>query len=144
MKAALSVAVKTDRRDARGIAQLLRMGWFRPVHRKSVPSQEVRALLGARKQLQVKVMDLERTPRGLLRGFGLKVGDVSRGKLPARIRELAAGHAMLEKIVEPLLAAREAMWREFARLHREVLTIVKGDETCRRLMTVPGWARSCR
>ncbi|CAA9430391.1 MAG: Mobile element protein [uncultured Phycisphaerae bacterium] len=144
VKAALSVAVKTDRRDARGIAQLLRMGWFRPVHRKSVPSQEVRALLGARKQLQVKVMDLERTPRGLLRGFGLKVGDVSRGKLPARIRELAAGHAMLEKIVEPLLAAREAMWREFARLHREVLTIVKGDETCRRLMTVPGWARSCR
>src|ERR687883_1594491 len=105
VKAALSaMAVKTDRRDARGIAQLLRMGWYRPVHRKSVPSQEVRALLGARKQLQVKVLDLEQTLRGLLRGFGLKVGDVSRGKLPARIRELAAGHAMLEKIVEPLLA----------------------------------------
>ena len=139
VKAALSaMAVKTDRRDARGIAQLLRMGWFRPVHRKSAPSQEIRALLGARKQMQIKAMDLEQTLRGLLRGFGLKVGDVSRGKLPARIRELAAGHAMLEKIVEPLLAAREAMWREFARLHREVPTIVKGDETCRRLMTVPG------
>ena len=78
VKAALSaMAVKTDRRDARGIAQLLRMGWFRPVHRKSVPSQEVRALLGARKQLQIKVMDLEQTLRGLLRGFGLKVGDVA-------------------------------------------------------------------
>ena len=103
VKAALSaMAVKTDRRDARGIAQLLRMGWFRPVHRKSVPSQEVRALLGARKQLQIKVMDLEQTLRGLLRGFGLKVGDVSRGKLPARVRELVAGHAMLERIVEPL------------------------------------------
>jgi transposase len=139
VKAALSaMAVKTDRRDARGIAQLLRMGWYRPVHRKSVPSQEVRALLGARKQLQVKVVDLEQTLRGLLRGFGLKVGDVSRSKLPARIRELAAGHAMLEKIVEPLLAAREAMWREFAKLHREVLTIVKEDQVCRRLMTVPG------
>ena len=100
--------VKTDRRDARGIAQLLRMGWYRPVHRKSVPSQEIRALLGARKQLQIKVVDLEQTLRELLRGFGLKVGDVSRGKLPARIRELAAGHAMLEKIVEPLLAARPA------------------------------------
>ena len=107
VKAALSaMAVKTDRRDARGIAQLLRMGWYRPVHRKSVPSQEVRALLGARKQLQIKVMDLEQTLRGPLRGFGLKVGDVSRGKLPARIRELVAGHAMLERIVEPLLAAR--------------------------------------
>jgi transposase len=139
VKAALSaMTVKTDRRDARGIAQLLRMGWYRPVHRKSIPSQEVRALLGARKQLQIKVMDLEQTLRGLLRGFGLKVGDVSRGKLAARIRELVAGHAMLEKIVEPLLAAREAMWHEFAKLHREVLAIVKADEVCRRLMTVPG------
>jgi transposase len=139
VKAALSaMAVKTDRRDARGIAQLLRMGWYRPVHRKSVPSQEIRALLGARKQLQIKVMDLEQTLRGLLRGFGLKVGDVSRGKLPARIRGLAAGHAMVERIVEPLLAAREAMWREFAKLHREVLAIVKEDQVCRRLMTVPG------
>ena len=139
VKAALSaMAVKTDRRDARGIAQLLRMGWYRPVHRKSISSQEIRALLGARKQLQIKVIDLEQTVRGLLRGFGLKVGDVSRGKLPARIRELAAGHAMLEKIVEPLLSAREAMWREFARLHREVLVIVREDQVCRRLMTVPG------
>ncbi len=139
VKAALSaMVVKTDRRDARGIAQLLRMGWYRPVHRKSMSSQEIRALLGARKQLQIKVIDLEQTVRGLLRGFGLKVGDVSRGKLPARIRELAAGHTMLEKIVEPLLAAREAMWRELAKLHREVLIIVKEDQVCRRLMTVPG------
>jgi hypothetical protein len=85
VKAALSaMTIKTDRRDARGIAQLLRMGWYRPVHRKSVPSQEVRALLAARKQMQIKAMDLEQTLRGLLRGFGLKVGDVSRGKLAAR------------------------------------------------------------
>ncbi|NPD70309.1 IS110 family transposase (plasmid) [Lichenicola cladoniae] len=139
VKAALSaMAIKTDRRDARGIAQLLRMGWYRPVHRKSVPSQEIRALLAARKQMQIKAMDLEQTMRGLLRGFGLKVGEVSRGKLAARLRELVAGHAMLERIVEPMLAAREALWREFVKLHREVLTIVKEDEVCRRLMTVPG------
>ena len=94
------MAIKTDRRDARGIAQLLRMGWYRPVHRKSKPSQEVRALLAARKQMQIKAMDLEQILRGLLRGFGLKVGDVSRGKL-ARIRELVSGHAMLERIAEP-------------------------------------------
>ena len=60
VKAALSaMIVKTDRRDARGIAQLLRMGWFRPVHCKSPPAQEVRALLTARKQLQAKMRDLE-------------------------------------------------------------------------------------
>ena len=52
VKAALSaMTVKTDRQDARGIAQLLRMGWFRPVHAKSIGSQEIRALLVARKQL---------------------------------------------------------------------------------------------
>ena len=67
VKAALSaMAIKTDRRDARGIAQLLRMGWYRPVHRKSVSSQEVRALLAARKQMQIKAMDVirrgKRTP----------------------------------------------------------------------------------
>jgi transposase len=67
---------------------------YRPVHRKSVPSQEVRALLAARKQMQIKAMDLEQTLRGLLRGSGLKVGDVSRGKLAARIRELVSGHAV--------------------------------------------------
>ena len=72
-QAALSaMAIKTDRRDAHGIAQLLRMGWYRPVHRKSVPLQEVRALLAARKQMQIKAIDLEQTVRGLLRGFGLQ------------------------------------------------------------------------
>jgi transposase len=66
VKAALSaMAIKTDRRDARGIAQLLRMGWYRPVHRESGPSQEARALLAARKQIQIKAMDLEQTRRRL-------------------------------------------------------------------------------
>ena len=140
VKAALSaMTIKTDRRDAQGIAQMLRMGWYRPVHRKSVPSQEVRALLAARKQMQIKAMDLEQTLRGLLRGFGLKVGDVNRGKLAARIRELVTGHAMLERIAEPMLTAREALWSECAKLHREVLAIVKEDQVCRRLMTVPGF-----
>jgi hypothetical protein len=46
--------VKTDRKDARSIAQLMRLGWFRPVHCKSLPAQEVRALLTARKLLQTK------------------------------------------------------------------------------------------
>src|SRR5487761_456944 len=81
VKAALSaMVVKTDRKDARGIAQLLRMGWFRPVHCKSPSAQEVRALLVARKQLQAKTRDVELSVRGLLRGFGLKVGEVSKGQ----------------------------------------------------------------
>ncbi len=72
VKAALSaMPIKTDRRDARGIAQLLRMGWFRPVHCKSASAQEVRALLTARKLLQKKMLDIELGLRGVLSGLRL-------------------------------------------------------------------------
>jgi len=54
-----AMPVKTDRKDARGIAQLMRLGWFRSVHCKSLPAQEVRALLTARKLLQTKNHDVE-------------------------------------------------------------------------------------
>lgn len=139
VKAALSaMIVKTDRKDARGIAQLLRMGWFRPVHCKSPPAQEVRALLVARKQLQAKMRDVEFSLRGLLRGFGLKVGEVSKGQFAARVRTLTAGHAMLERIADAMLRAREALHTEFSKLHRALLAIVRSDEVCRRLMSVPG------
>src|SRR6476469_2048280 len=91
VKAALSaMTVKTDRKDARGIAQLLRMGWFHAVHAKSMGSQEVRALLVARKQLLGRLIDVELSIRGILRGFGLKVGPVTRKGFEARIRELVA------------------------------------------------------
>lgn len=139
VKAALSaMIVKTDRRDARGIAQLLRMGWFRPVHCKSAPAQEVRALLVARKPLQAKMRDVELSLRGLLRGFGLKVGEISKGQYAARVRSLVVGHAMLEQIAEAMLQAREALRTEFGKLHRTMLAIVRADEVCRRLMSVPG------
>ena len=100
VKAALkAMTVKTDRNDARGMAQLMRMGWFRPVHVKTLPAQEVRALLTARKLLQGKLHDIELGIHGLLRGFGLKVGQVSKGRYEARIRELATGHPMLDRLL---------------------------------------------
>src|SRR4051812_49266214 len=139
VKAALSaMVVKTDRKDARGIAQLLRMGWFRPVHRKSADAQEVRALLVGRKLLQGKLRDVELSIRGILRGFGLKVGEISKGRFAARIRELVAGHEMLETVTGAMLAAREGLLAEFMRLHRRMLAIVRADAICRRLMTMPG------
>jgi transposase len=139
VKAALSaMVVKTDRKDARGIAQLLRMGWFRPVHCKSLPAQETRALLAGRKLLQGKLLDLEFSIRGILRGFGLKVGPVSRGRFAARIRELMSGQPMLERVIEPMLRAREALSKEFRALHRAMLDLVRDNGLCRRLMTVPG------
>jgi transposase len=139
VKAALSaMTVKTDRRDARGIAQLLRLGWYRSVHAKSVSAQEVRALLTARKLIQAKLLDVECSVRGVLRGFGLKVGAVSRGRFDRRIRELVDGQAMLETVIGSMLTVRSALQQEFARLHRALLALVREDPICRLLMSVPG------
>src|ERR671928_676283 len=139
VKAALSaMIVKTDRKDARGIAQLLRTGWYRPVHRKSPPAQEVRALLVGRKLLQAKLLDVELGIRGLLRGFGLKLGEVGKGRFAARVRELVGGQPTLERVIEPMLRARDALRAEYLTLHRAVLAIVREDAVCRRLMSVPG------
>jgi transposase len=83
-----AMPVETDRKDARGIAQLMRLGWFRPVHCKSLPAQVVRALLAARKLLQSKNHNVEMSLRRLLRGFGLKVGPTR----PDRRADLRLGH----------------------------------------------------
>lgn len=139
VRAALkAMTVKTDKNDARGMAQLMRMGWFRPVHVKAPIVQEIRAVLTARKLLVAKLRDVESSIRGILRGFGLKVGPVSKGKFEARIRELVAGQAGLERVVGPLLRTRAALRAEYATLHGELLEAVREDEVCRRLMTVPG------
>ena len=125
VKAALSaMTVKTDRKDARGIAQLIRMGWFRAVHCKSAGSQEVRALLVARKLLLSKLLDVEFSIRGILRGFrSEEMGMVTRKRFEAG-SELYAGHAMLEQICSAMLTARSALQTEYAKLHKALL---KGD-----------------
>jgi len=139
VKAALSaMTVKTDRKDARGIAQLLRMGWYRPVYAKSSDARDVRALLVGRKLLQGKLLDVELSIRGILRGYGLKVGAVSRGRFEARILELTEGQTMLETVIGAMLQARASLWNEFTRLHRAMLKIARADRICRQLMSAPG------
>jgi transposase len=129
---------KSDRNDARGIAQMMRVNLFRPVHVKTLTNQRRRTLLTARKLLQEKAIAVDNDIRGLLRNFGLKVGSVGASKFEARIRELVEGMPELSEIVEPLLAARSKLRELFAVLHRKLLAIVRDDAVCRRLMTVPG------
>lgn len=130
--------VKTDRKDARGIAELLRLGWFQAVHCKSASAQEQRALLAARKLLQSKLHAVEMSLRGLLRGFGLKVGRTTRRGFEGRVRELVAEHAGLQRITEALLSARGELLRQFVVLDRQVHTMARGDARVRQLMTTPG------
>ena len=129
---------KSDRNDARGIAQMMRVGLYKPVHVKTLESQERRMLLTSRKLLQKKLLDVESDLRGTLRNFGLKVGVISSAKFEVRIRELVDGFPRLAAIVEPLLTVRKVMRQQFATLHKMLLDIVRRDPVCRQLMTAPG------
>jgi transposase len=133
-----SMRTKTDRSDARGMAQLLRMGWFRPVHVKAVDTREQRTRLAARDALGRRLRDLENTVRGLLRGFGLRLSRALRGRWEAAVRELVSGHPGLPSIFEPLLQARAALQEQLAILDRQVRDAARADPVCRRLMTAPG------
>ena len=133
-----AMPVKTDRKDARGIAQLMRLGWFRPVHCKSLPAQEVRAVLAARKLVQTKLHDVEMSLRGILRGFGLKVGQTTSRTFEGRIRELVVGHPTLTEITQVLLAVRAVLLEEFQGFERRVRTLARGDDRAKLLMSVPG------
>src|SRR5919197_6236515 len=108
-----AMPVKSDRNDARNIAQLMRLGWFRPVHCKSMAAQEVRAMLTARKLVQSKLLDVENSLRGILRGFGLKVGKTTPRSFAGRIHKLVAGQPNLEAIAAALLSVRAVLLREF-------------------------------
>jgi len=139
MRAALQAQInKTDRNDARGIAQMMRAGLYRPVHVKTLRSQKLRTLLSHRKLLQSKAIAVENDLRGTLRNFGLKVGIVGKLKFEARIKELVESHPDLAVLVEPLLVVRRVLREQTAVLHRRLLAIVRDDEVCRRLMTIPG------
>ena len=123
--------------DARGIAQMMRVGLYRPVHVKTLRSQKLRMLLTHRKLLQSKAIAIENDLRGTLRNFGLKVGMVGTVRFEARIKELVENLPDLAVLVEPMLIVRRTLREQFCILHRRLLAIVR-DDVCRRLMTTPG------
>lgn len=133
-----TMPVKTDKKGARGIAQLMRMGWVRSVHCKSPAAQEVRAMLTACKLLQGKLHDVEMSLRGILRGFGLKVGPTTLRTYAARVRALVEGHSTLEAIAAALLKARDVLADELRGFERRVRKMARDNEQARRLMTTPG------
>jgi transposase len=139
MRAALKAQInKTDRNDARGIAQMMRVGLYRPVHVKTLRSQKLRMLLTHRKLLQSKAIAIDNDLRATLRNFGLKVGIVGRAKFEARIKALVEDLSDLTALVEPLLIVRRVLREQIGILHGRLLAIVRDDDVCRRLMTVPG------
>jgi transposase len=132
-----AMPVKSDRNDARGIAQLMRLGWFRPVHCKSLSAQETRATLTARRLVQSKLRDVENSLRGILRGFGLKVGKTTEREFAGRIKELVTDHPHLQRIADALLAVREALRKEFSAFEKQTRKMVRSDMQARLLTSIP-------
>jgi transposase len=136
-KAFEAMPVKSDRNDARGIAQLMRLGWFRPVHCKSMGAQETRSLLTARKLVQSKLRDVENCLRGILRGFGLKVGKTTKLGFAGRIEELVAGHPHLKMVADALLSVHAVLLREFKVFEKRARSMARCDAKARLLMSTP-------
>src|SRR6188474_2593844 len=114
MQAVLKAQInKTDRNDARGIAQMMRVGLYRPVHVKTLRSQKLRMLLTHRKLMLSKAIAIENDLRGTLRNFGLKVGMVGTVRFEARIRKLVEDLPDLAALVEPLLVVRRTLREQF-------------------------------
>ncbi|XWN31399.1 MAG: IS110 family transposase [Devosia sp.] len=138
-KAALSAQqVKTDRNDARGLAHIMRTGWYREVHVKSPESQKLRVLLNNRRCLLDKRLDIDSQIRGTLKVFGLKTGKVTPARYEARIRDLIDGEHELQAYVVPMLAVRRELILQCKQLEKAILDHVKMDDVCRRFMTIPG------
>src|SRR5260370_29076784 len=139
--ASKAMPVKSARTGARKIAQLMRLGWFRPVHCKSITAQEIRAMLTARKLVQSKLLDLENSLRGILRSFGLKVGKTTRTNFAGRIEELVKGHANLQTIGEALLRVRAVLLAEFNGFERRVRATSRLYSKARVLRSTPAVGR---
>jgi transposase len=138
-KAALSMRVnKTDRNDARGLAELVRMGWYREAKVKSMESRQIRAVLAARSKLVDLRRDLENQMRGLLKSLGLVIGKAGVRVLPYRIATLVREAPHLRSLLDPLMMAHSILAEQVAKYDIQIRELAKADHTVRRLMTVPG------
>ena len=137
--AALKMQVnKTDQNDAEGLAQIMRTGWYRPVHVKSLDAHRARALLGARAQLVGMTTRLSNHIRGVLTTFGLLPGAMRGLPFDRRVEELLADRGDLAPVVRPMLVAWRQLREQIAVFDKEVRALAKRDPTCRLLMSVPG------
>jgi transposase len=130
---------KTDKSDARGIAQILGTGWYSRVHVKRMESHLTRALLSSRKTVLKKCFDLENEIRGLVRLLGIKLpSPLKHGAFDAAVREGIKPNMKLAQALIPLLDARLALYRTYLQLDNQAKALVREGVVCQRLMTAPG------
>jgi transposase len=137
--AALSVRMnKSDKNDARGLAELIRVGWYREVKVKSEESQRVRAILVARSRLVAIRRDIENQVRSIIKEYGLLFRRAIGLRFRRQVLELLSDDHQLRPVVDPLLLIHDHVCQQQEKLDGEVRRLARADETTRRLMTVPG------
>lgn len=129
---------KTDRNDAQGIAELMRIGTFKVAHIRSAEAHEMRALLVARDVVVTRRADIDGVIRSLLLGFGLKLAAGAKKSFLARVKLLSRQHSNAAAILAPLIALRASLDKAVEAYDRQVADVANGDPVCRRLMTAPG------
>jgi len=136
--AMMAQQVKTDRNDARGLAHIMRTGWYKEVHVKSPDSQELRMLLNNRRFLVDKRLATDNEIRGSLRTFGLKLGKVTPATYEPRIRELIGDNEKFQACIFPMLEVRRVLIEQSKKLEQLILDYVREDQVCQLFMTIPG------
>jgi transposase len=137
--AALSVRMnKSDQNDARGLAELVRVGWYREVKVKSEESQRVRSILVARSRLVGIRRDIENQVRSMIKEYGLVFRRAIGPQFRKQVTDLLGEGHQLGAIIAPLLLVHEQVCEQQGKFDDEVRRLAKSDEVTRRLMTVPG------
>jgi transposase len=131
--------IKNDKNDARGLAQLARTGWYKPVHVKSDEAQALRALVGGRKQLVTMRLEIENHIRGTLKTFGIKLGAVTTAGFAAKVKTtVAKKNILVNDAILALLKARDGVLAQQKALDKKCAATARANVVCKRLMTVPG------
>jgi transposase len=137
--AVLSVRMnKSDQNDARGLAELVRAGWYREVKVKSEESQRIRSILVARSRLVGIRRDIENQVRSMIKEYGLLFRRAIGPQFRKHVTDLVGEGHQLRGVIEPLLVIHEQVCEQQGKLDGEVRRLAKSDEITRRLMTVPG------
>src|SRR6476661_5310174 len=125
-KAALQMQMnKTDQNDAEGLAQIMRTGWYRPVHVKSLDAHRTRALLGARAQLVGMTTRLSNHIRGVLKTFGMLPGAMRGTPFDKRVEVLLADRDEVAAVVRPMLTAWRQLREQIAVFDKAVRVLAK-------------------
>ncbi|KRR17642.1 IS110 family transposase [Bradyrhizobium retamae] len=129
---------KSDKNDAKGLAEMARMGWYREVSVKSVENRQLRSVLAARAKLVELRRDLDNQMRGLCKGVGILLGKGGAGGLAAKITSVLVDNPELADIFDPPLQAQACLTKQIDKFDKQLLDLARGDQTVQRLMTVPG------